>query len=148
MKFPPKALPVVAVYFLWHWCIRIQARVKLPNGAMWLTHLRKILRFRLDWNASIWWQVFVWRRQNKTRKLWLFHLQCRTKTLTASRQTKSKKKQKKAKKDEKSFIGRESNPGHPRGRREFYHWTTDASAALNVTLRIMPLCMWGIAADK
>lgn len=23
-------------------------------------------------------------------------------------------------------ISRESNPGHPRGRREFYHWTTDA----------------------
>ena len=23
-------------------------------------------------------------------------------------------------------IGRESNPGLPRGRREFYHWTTDA----------------------
>ena len=24
-------------------------------------------------------------------------------------------------------IGRESNPGRPRGRRAFYHWTTDAS---------------------
>ena len=26
-----------------------------------------------------------------------------------------------------SCIGRESNPGRPRGRRAFYHWTTDAS---------------------
>lgn len=26
----------------------------------------------------------------------------------------------------KSCIGRESNPGRPRGRRAFYHWTTDA----------------------
>ena len=25
-----------------------------------------------------------------------------------------------------SCIGRESNPGLPRGRREFYHWTTNA----------------------
>ena len=26
-----------------------------------------------------------------------------------------------------SCIGRESNPGRPRGRRAFYHWTTDAN---------------------
>ena len=26
----------------------------------------------------------------------------------------------------KVCIGRESNPGRPRGRRAFYHWTTDA----------------------
>ena len=26
----------------------------------------------------------------------------------------------------KTCIGRESNPGRPRGRRAFYHWTTDA----------------------
>ena len=31
------------------------------------------------------------------------------------------------KKENKNCIGRETNPGHPRGRREFYHWTTDAS---------------------
>ena len=28
--------------------------------------------------------------------------------------------------ENKSCIGRESNPGRPRGRRAFYHWTTDA----------------------
>ena len=28
----------------------------------------------------------------------------------------------------KRCIGRESNPGRPRGRRAFYHWTTDASS--------------------
>jgi hypothetical protein len=27
----------------------------------------------------------------------------------------------------KRCIGRESNPGRPRGRRAFYHWTTDAT---------------------
>ena len=27
----------------------------------------------------------------------------------------------------KPCIGRESNPGRPRGRRAFYHWTTDAN---------------------
>jgi hypothetical protein len=27
----------------------------------------------------------------------------------------------------KACIGRESNPGRPRGRRAFYHWTTDAT---------------------
>ena len=32
--------------------------------------------------------------------------------------------QKKKKKGQ--CIGRESNPGRPRGRRAFYHWTTDA----------------------
>ena len=28
--------------------------------------------------------------------------------------------------ENKMCIGRESNPGRPRGRRAFYHWTTDA----------------------
>ena len=28
-------------------------------------------------------------------------------------------------------IGRESNPGRPRGRRAFYHWTTDAHPHFN-----------------
>jgi hypothetical protein len=30
----------------------------------------------------------------------------------------------------KMCIGRESNPGRPRGRRAFYHWTTDAGERL------------------
>ena len=29
--------------------------------------------------------------------------------------------------EEKQCIDRESNPGLPRGRREFYHWTINAS---------------------
>ena len=29
----------------------------------------------------------------------------------------------------KRCIGRESNPGRPRGRRAFYHWTTDANTS-------------------
>ena len=48
--------------------------------------------------------------------------------------TKGKKK-KKPKKKVVSCTGRESNPGLPRGRREFYHWTT--SAQLTFTLKIV-----------
>ena len=33
----------------------------------------------------------------------------------------------KPKKKKRSCTGRESNPGLPRGRREFYHWTTSAA---------------------
>ena len=39
----------------------------------------------------------------------------------------------------KNCIGRESNPGLPRGRREFYHWTTDAITA---TLASAPLTIY------
>lgn len=34
---------------------------------------------------------------------------------------------------QKDCIGRESNPGRPRGRRVFYHWTTDATEDCSYT---------------
>ena len=37
-------------------------------------------------------------------------------------------------------IGRESNPGRPRGRRAFYHWTTDAHTDWNIILYISRNC--------
>ena len=44
----------------------------------------------------------------------------------------------------KSCIGRESNPSLPRGRREFYHWTTNACNVVNfpctITYKILHSC--------
>ena len=40
----------------------------------------------------------------------------------------------------KICIGRESNPGLPRGRREFYHWTTNAIYNMPV-VRVIVTCL-------
>ena len=50
--------------------------------------------------------------------------------------TKEKKKKKlfNQRKNDISCTGRESNPGLPRGRREFYHWTTSAQLTFVVKI--------------
>ena len=49
------------------------------------------------------------------------------------------------KKSRKLCIGRESNPGRPRGRRAFYHWTTDASTNVKVLIAngLWAIGLWG-----
>ena len=48
-------------------------------------------------------------------------------------------------KSRKLCIGRESNPGRPRGRRAFYHWTTDASTNVKVLIAngLWAIGLWG-----
>ena len=68
------------------------------------------------WKSGI---IFFLLKTNQVFKI--FEVQ----QVTNSHRLKQNKKQKK-RKEEKECIGRESNPGLPRGRREFYHWTTSA----------------------
>ena len=64
---------------------------------------------------------------------WIFRNICRLNTREC-----------KEKKIKLSCTGRESNPGLPRGRREFYHWTTSACLEKRLHFLVLETLLKGI----
>ena len=85
--------------------------VHWKNFPFWRIPLKRF------WKSGI--DPFLNWRKIKFSKIFEVH------QVTNSHRLKQNKKRKK-RKEEKECTGRESNPGLPRGRREFYHWTTSA----------------------